>query len=269
MKLFQPEYLNELGERANNEDAIYPLFPDENDVVFLVCDGVGGQAKGEIASKLICEHFPVYLKGTKDNTEDEVILEKGLKYVEEKLQDYTEKNPNALHMGSTLTIMYLSKKENSAILGWVGDSRIYHIRDGEILFQTKDHSHVQSLLEMGEITEEEAKTHPKRNVITRAVNGRTHTRIATHKINDILENDFFLLCSDGILENLDNEKIKKWFKAGVQSETLKNQILENAKGRTKDNYSMYLIKIKKINKSEPKDEKRFWQIFLITNNLRI
>ena len=64
-----------------------------------------------------------------------------------------------------------------------------------------------------------------------------------------MENDFFLLCSDGILENLDNEKIEKWFKANVAPKTLKNKILENAVERTKDNYSMYLIKIKETHKT--------------------
>lgn len=259
MKLYQPEYLNKLGGRTNNEDAVYPVPPTENDTVFLVCDGVGGQAKGEVASKLICKHFPIYLNALSGNVDDEVVLEKGLRYVEEKLQDYAKKNPDSQDMASTLTILYRSEKENIALLGWVGDSRIYHIRNGEILFQTKDHSHVQNLLEMGEISEEEAKIHPKKNIITRAVNSRTHTRIATYRIDDIIENDFFLMCSDGILENLDNEIIKEWFKIETHPETIKNQIQVNAKGKTKDNYSMYLIKIKATNKRKQKDKKRFWQ----------
>ena len=258
MILFQPEYLNELGDRDRNEDSIFPIFPQKNNTVFLVCDGVGGQAKGEIASKLICEHFPVFLDKKKNEIEDVCIFEKGLKYVEKKLQDYTKKNPDAHNMASTLTIMCLSKKENKAALGWVGDSRIYHVRDGKILFQTKDHSEVQNLLEMGEISESEAKIHHRRNVITRAVNGKTSTRIDYHKSDSILENDFFLLCSDGIMENLDNEKIENWFKADVQPETLKNQILENAKGKTKDNYSMLLIKIKENNKSLSTGKNWFW-----------
>ncbi|QLG45064.1 PP2C family protein-serine/threonine phosphatase [Costertonia aggregata] len=261
MKLFQPEYLNELGERTNNEDAVYPVSPNKNDTVFLVCDGVGGQAKGAVASKLICEHFPVYLKKASNNVEDDKLLEKGLRYVEEQLRHYANNNPDSLQMASTLTIICFSKKGNSATLGWVGDSRIYHIRNGGILFQTKDHSHVQSLLEMGEISEEEAKTHPKKNVITRAVNGKTQTRIATCKIDDIVENDFFLLCSDGILENLDNEKINIWFRTNAEPITIRNQIQKSAKGKTKDNYSMYLIKIKESNKAGQKDKKRFWNFF--------
>lgn len=261
MKLFSPERLNEQGSRNNNEDAVFPFSPTKNDTVFLVCDGVGGQANGEVASKLICEHFPIYLKEVSTNAMNEIILEKGLRYVEEKLQDHITYDPDSKDMASTLTILYLLKKENSALLGWVGDSRIYHIRNGEILFQTKDHSYVQNLIEVGEISEDEAKIHPKKNVITRAVNGRTTTRITTNKVDDILENDFFLLCSDGILENLNNEKIKEWFKMHIEPETIKNQILENAKGKTKDNYSMYLVKIKEVNKRKPKDEKRFWENF--------
>lgn len=261
MKLFKPEYLNELGERENNEDAIFPISPDMSDTIFLVCDGVGGQAKGEIASKLICEYFPEYINQMNTEVEDVSILEKGLMYIEEKLQDYTKKNPDALDMASTLTIMCLSRKKNKALLGWVGDSRIYHIRDGKIFFQTKDHSQVQNLIDMGEISEDEAKIHPRRNVITRSVNGKANTRIDYQVVEGILENDFFLLCSDGILENLDNEKIEKWFKANEEPKVLKNRILKNSKGRTKDNYSMYLIKIKEINKSVIKNKKWFWQRF--------
>jgi len=261
MKLFLPEYLNEIGGRANNEDAIFPSSPQKSDAVFLVCDGVGGQAKGEIASKLICEHFPNYLKNKIGSFKYKSTLEKGLRYVEEKLRKYIEKNPDAQDMASTLTILYVLEQENSAILGWVGDSRIYHIRDGKILYQTRDHSHVQDLVDMGEISIEEAKVHPKRNVITRAVSGKVYSRISSHRIQDVLENDFFLLCTDGILEHLDNERIAQWFKSDISAETIKNQILENAKGKTKDNYSMYLIKIKEVSNKKSVDKKRFWQIF--------
>ncbi len=257
MKIFKPVFLNELGERDNNEDAIYPYFPEKDDSLFLVCDGVGGQAKGEVASKLICKYFPVFLNDKKKIT-DINILEEGLRYVEKKLENYVEKHIDSVNMASTLTILCLSKSENSAILGWIGDSRIYHIRDGEILFQTKDHSEVQNLIEMGEISEEEAKIHPRRNVITRAVNGKIPARIDLKKIEGILVNDFFLLCSDGILENLDNEKIEEWFKTNIDVETIKNKISENAVGRTLDNYSMQLIKVKKLEKKLKQRKNWFW-----------
>lgn len=261
MKIFKPVTLNELGERKNNEDTIYPNFPEKDSTVFLVCDGVGGQAKGEIASQLICKHFPVFIYKNKNNFIDKEKLEEGLRYVEKKLIDYVEENPNAVNMASTLTVMCLLKNQNKVVFGWVGDSRIYHIRDGRVQYKTKDHSEVQNLLDMGEITEEEAKIHPRKNVITRAVNGKVPARIDYHVITDILANDFFLLCSDGVLENLDEKKIKQWFKINEDLEAIKAHILENANGRTKDNYSMQLIKIKELETTKKPKKKWFWQKF--------
>ncbi len=258
MKIYHPEYLNELGERNNNEDAIYPNDQIGDNSVFMVCDGVGGQAKGELASKLICEHLPEYLNKIKPEKINKDVIEKGLRYAESKLKDFANENPEAKDMASTLTIVCLSQKENSALLGWVGDSRIFHIRNGKILFQTKDHSEVQNLVDMGEISEEEAETHPRRNVITRSVNGKTTARMDHKKVKDIRENDYLLLCSDGILENLGKTEIKRWFKEAFSPEIIRNKILKNAKGKTKDNYSMVLIKIKEAKIAKMKS-KWFWQ----------
>ena len=157
--------------------------------------------------------------------------------------DYLETHPEATGMASTLTLLLISDEGDKALIGWVGDSRVYHIRDGEILFQTKDHSVVQGMVDMGEITEEEAQTHPKRNIITRAINGTNPTRIDQEIITDIKKNDFFFLCTDGILETLTKNEVLAWFKAQTSAEEVKSKILANAKDVTKDNYSMYIIKI--------------------------
>ena len=96
---------------------------------------------------------------------------------------------------------------------------------------------------MGEITEEEAQTHPKRNIITRAVNGVNSTRVDQHVITDIKKDDFFFLCTDGILEHLDEERISLWFRGKASVQEIKSEIMENAKDDTKDNYSMYIIRM--------------------------
>ncbi len=249
-QIYLPTCLNELGSRTNNEDAIFPKQASEESNLFLVCDGVGGQAKGEIASAIICEEFPAYFSKRKVEIKEEGFLAAGLRHVEEQLKASIQEFPEREKMASTLTLFYLDRVKNKALLAWVGDSRIYHIRNGEVLFQTKDHSEVQQLLEMGEISEEEAKDHPRKNVITRAVSGRNASRIDQKLIEDIQENDFFFLCSDGILENLNTPNIKAWFKAVHSAKEIKTNIEENAKGKTKDNYSMYLIKIKKVGSAD-------------------
>lgn len=247
MKLYVPVHCHELGQRTNNEDAIYPKEASENTRLFMVCDGVGGQAKGEVASSLVCKGFSKYLnENPMEDIEDGTYLTLALQSVEQQMGDYLEKHPEAMGMASTLTLLMISDKEEKALIGWVGDSRVYHIRDGEVLFQTKDHSVVQSMVDMGEISEEEALTHPKRNIITRAVNGVNPTRIDQKVIADIKVNDFFLLCTDGILEHLDEERITLWFRDKVSVQGIKSEIMENAKDGTKDNYSMYIIKIKDV-----------------------
>ena len=259
IKIFLPEVLNEKGERATNQDAIYPKEPTIESNIFLVCDGVGGHVKGEVASQLICDHFPIYLSRCKSDLTKKEVLNAGLLYVEEKLKNFLKDNPDAKNMASTLLILCLSQNNNNVAVGWVGDSRVYHIRNGVVLYKTKDHSEVQNLLDMGELSEKEAITYPRKNVITRAVSGNNPARMDYHKIEDILENDFFLLCTDGILENLDESKMTKWFKAWANPLEVKAQILNNAKNKTKDNYSMQLIKIRKIiNEHKPK-KKWFWQ----------
>ena len=248
ISIYQPESINQIGSRSNNEDAIFPNVASVNDELFLVCDGVGGQEKGEVASRLICEYLPKHFENNEVDIYDTKFLESGLQFVEQQMKNYVKLKAESAKMASTLTLLYFSKEENKALIGWVGDSRIYHIRNGKILFQTKDHSEVQSLIDMGEISEKEAENHPRKNIITRAVSGKDTTRIDQKIISNINVNDYFLLCTDGILENLNTACIKKWFVKENNPEEIRSLILTNAVNNTKDNFSMYLIKIKEVDK---------------------
>ena len=232
--------LNEIGGRQNNEDSIYPAkgSASTKDRLFLVCDGVGGQDKGEVASKLITTHFPDYMK-----EDDRATLEGALRHAESRMNRYLTDRPETKGMASTLTVINFDTDDQSARVGWVGDSRIYQIREGQILFKSKDHSEVQSLVDMGEITEEEALVHPRRNVITRAVNGHTPARMDEVALDDIQEGDYFLLCTDGLLETLHEKQFPDLFMADHSLEEIKAKLLTQARGNTKDNFSMYLLKL--------------------------
>ncbi|GAA3614893.1 protein phosphatase 2C domain-containing protein [Flavivirga amylovorans] len=243
--IYLPVSLNELGQRANNEDSIYPEIATLNDRLFIVCDGVGGHSKGEVASALVCENFAQFIKQNNQDAISKNFFESGLRYVETKMEDYVNNDSGCSKMATTLTLLYFSEDYKLAYLIWVGDSRIYHIRDGKVLFQTKDHSEVQSLIDMGEITEQEALNHPRRNVITRAISGSSNpTRIDYKQIDEIHSNDFFLLCTDGILENLNEDKIEKCFNVESDPQEIKEKIIAHSYKNTRDNYSMYLIKTK-------------------------
>lgn len=244
MELYQPEFLNEMGARANNEDHIYPAHPSETDRLFLVCDGVGGQQKGEVASKLVCKYLAEYFSVHPFQWNDPGWLVSALQNVEGKLRDHLQHYPQCQGMATTLALLHLSEDLKQAVLAWVGDSRVYHIRNGEVLFQSKDHSLVQSLVDMGEITIQEAKDHPKKNVITRAISGVRETRLDQHFVTEIHPDDYFFLCTDGILETLSPQHITRWFIHEQSPAKIRNCLLENAQGKTKDNFSMYLLKIK-------------------------
>ncbi len=231
--------ISEDGKRPYNEDF---LFSDNDSNLFLVCDGVGGSNKGEIASRKACEYFSYYLSSTSDFSVTGI--EKTLVQCEKKFDEYMNQHPDTRGMATTLTLLKLFPEK--AVVGHVGDSRVYHIRNGEILFQTIDHSFVNELVASGFLTPEEAKTHPKRNQITRAIVGTENsTYIDVSEIHSIETNDYFLLCSDGILEGIDDEFINDNFTDNNSLENIKEQILKNCREKSSDNFTAIVIKISK------------------------
>ncbi len=250
MELYQPQFLNEQGGRANNEDSVFPTSPSKRDRLFLVCDGVGGQHKGEVASKLVCKYMAHFISEHPYQWNDPSWMSGALRFVEQKLQDHLNHYPECQGMATTLALLYLREDLGKAMIAWIGDSRVYHIRDGSILFQTRDHSLVQSLLDMGEITETEAAVHPQRNMITRAISGTRETRIDEHVIDEILVDDYFFLCSDGILENMNMSDMARWFTSDHSPDDIRSLIYKNAVGKTSDNFSMYSVKVKSSDRSD-------------------
>lgn len=245
ISLYPPQALHQIGGRSNNEDSIFPRLDQagQQDRLFLVCDGVGGADKGEIASALLCEYMPEYFHLHPGARHDRHFIEQALRHAEGKMSAYLELHPEARNMGTTLTLLSLQK--GHAALAWVGDSRVYQVRNGEIIYRTEDHSLVNTLLRQGEITEEEAKNHPQRNVIMRAVHGADEpAKIDVVQLEDIQPNDFFLLCTDGLLEQVSDEIICQKLLQDANPQELKEEFLQLCLGKTRDNFSMYLLKVK-------------------------
>jgi len=244
LNIFEPYALNEIGGRSNNEDAIYPAKDKANnrDRLFIVCDGVGGANKGEIASSLLCSNFSDFFMNNPSKNIDKNYIESALRYTELKITEYITHNPECKNMASTLTMLYL--QNNCVYIAWVGDSRIYHIRNGKILYQTKDHSLVNLLIAQGELTPEEAINHPKKNQILRAVKGSDDpTKIDVKEIINIKKNDYFFLCTDGVLEIISDNILENITTGNYSNKEIINQIYNLCEGNTKDNYSCYLIQI--------------------------
>lgn len=243
--LYPPQALHQIGGRSNNEDSIFPRQDQagQQDRLFLVCDGVGGADKGEVASALVCDYMPEYFHLHPGATHDRGFIEKALRHAEGKMNAYLELHPEARNMGTTLTLLSLQK--GGAAIAWVGDSRVYQVRNGKIIYRTEDHSLVNTLIKQGEITEEEAKNHPQRNVIMRAVHGADEpAKVDVMQVDDIQPDDFFLLCSDGLLEQVSDEVICQTLLKDADPRQIKELFLERCLGNTRDNFSMYLLKIK-------------------------
>ncbi|MGC2620391.1 MAG: Stp1/IreP family PP2C-type Ser/Thr phosphatase [Acidobacteriaceae bacterium] len=213
----QIEYfgLSDVGcVRETNEDA-FAIQSEEG--IFVVCDGMGGGAAGEVASGLAVESFLTQLRQTKlgNNAAAEDVTE-ALRFAildANSLVLQRSRLSTEFHgMGTTLVAMWLRKAKingsvrRAAWIAHVGDSRCYRFRDGTLSGMTVDHSLVEQQVRMGQITAEEAEHSNMRHVITRAVgvDSRLEPEIA---IEDALAGDIFLLCSDGLTREVTDARI--------------------------------------------------------------
>ena len=258
-----PLSIHEKGAKSNNEDNIFPAQDSATveDRLFIVCDGVGGSAYGEIASRITIEQISSYFKEEEPDTKAlSDFVQIALQSAEKALSEFKEKHPESREMATTLSLLYLF--EDSALIIWVGDSKIYYFRDGKCLFESKNHSLVQELLDQGHISSEEAASHPQRNLIFRAIKGQEEATQADYKyIENLKPNDTFFLCSDGINENWSSEDLESLFEKEADIFSLKEKILEKSFDNTQDNFSAYFVKLDKKKEFYPieKKSKNFWE----------
>lgn len=243
----QPWAISEKGGRQNNEDSIYPLpeTVNSNQKLFLVCDGVGGAEKGEIASFLACESFQTYFSTFLEGEVSDLLINNAIHYTETRFDDYILTHPEARGMATTLAMVWLGT--SGITLGHVGDSRIYLFRKGEVIYRTEDHSLVNSWVKLGKISEEEAANHPQKNVIIRAIQGTDYqTEADVAILTDIQAGDFLFMCTDGVLESLTDEKLSCIFSKCNTSEEIKDEVMLSCSGKTRDNFSFYIIPIQNV-----------------------
>lgn len=230
-------------KRDNNQDSFY-ISEKDNILLYLVADGMGGHKAGKLASNMAKDIIQ------RNFNEDEIDLDNGkdiLKKIKTSIEEANTKiylksmeDEESKGMGTTVTLAYIFK--NKMYLGHVGDSRAYLIRNNEIIQITEDHSYVNQLLKAGSITKEEAKTHPKRNMITRAVGSSSIIEIDL--INkEWNQDDILILCSDGLTNMVKDTKILKAFKDedNVQDSCEKVVKLANKNGGI-DNITVIAIK---------------------------
>jgi len=244
--------LNEIGKRKNNEDSIYPPkgTATEQQLFFLVCDGMGGHENGDVASRTVCESFAFTLKNIAPESFNEKRFQETLTIAYDALDEEDNHRGGKAEMGTTLTFLYLNNQQ--AFMAHIGDSRIYHLRKTEngkveILHKTSDHSLVSELLQGGIITEEEAKKHPKKNVITRAMQPnqfeKKRDKADIHITQDVMLGDYFFLCTDGILESIDDEQLCNIIAENTDNATKMKTIQHLCEAYSRDNFSAYLISL--------------------------
>lgn len=246
--------LQELGQRTNQEDSLFPALgkSTSDDRLFVLCDGMGGHEKGEVASATVCETLSRVILSAWHPGEvlsDELFLQ-ALSAAYDALD--AKDNGEERKMGTTLTFLCLHA--SGATVAHIGDSRIYQLRpaskntSARIVFRTQDHSLVNDLVKIGEITEEEAKHHPQKNVITRAMQPCQEHRAKADiaHLTDILPGDYFYMCSDGMLEEASDENILNIITKPNATDEQKLEMLRNVTEENKDNHTAHLIHIDKV-----------------------
>lgn len=235
--------ISKQGVRENNEDYI-KFYVDNNQSnlsrVIVLCDGMGGHAYGEIASKIVAESVFATLDSNRaDFTEDDLQLA-----LDNALIALNKANvyDDCKKMGTTLVVAVINK--NNVLVGHVGDSRCYLFDDDGIkLFRTKDHSKVAEAVEAEILTEEEAINSEYKNILTRCViAGKTDVKIEIDRL-DIKDKDRLLLCSDGVIDAIRDEEL---------SEILVNRNINDALAlidskcqmKSHDNYSVIIADLK-------------------------
>ena len=252
IRILQPAYFTECGQKPNQEDALFPRAgkATTNHRIFMVCDGIGGHEKGEVASNCVAETIGENLADAPLCSIEEMkeYFQKALTLTYDTLDQLDADNTSRRKMGTTLTFLALCA--DGILIAHIGDSRVYQLRPGSgILFQTRDHSLVYDLIAAGELTEEEARTFPQRNIITRAVqpNQEYRARPTFDIITDLRPGDIFFLCSDGVIEKVENDELQDILLASApldqKLETLRTRCLDR---QTRDNNTCYAIELSHV-----------------------
>lgn len=221
--------------RKQNQDVFYHWADDKN-AFALVCDGMGGALSGNIASAMAAQRFAQVASTAPGNPQERMNL--ALQEANHAVRERSLRDVNCRGMGTTLVCAFA--KEDAAIVLNVGDSRCYHITAEGIRQVSRDHSLVEELVELGHITREEARTHPHKNIITRAIG--TDVKVEGDFFMEQLQaGDLLLLCSDGLSNEVTNEEIFRICRSTAPDERC-NALLERAKAAgAHDNVTIVIL----------------------------
>ncbi|MCM1021939.1 MAG: serine/threonine-protein phosphatase [Muribaculum sp.] len=251
IELDKPFSFIQLGKRASQQDARFPdtNTPDADYRTFIVCDGVGGEACGEVASNTVANAIgQTVAELTADGEELTAYgFSQALNAASQALNDAVDEgSPN---MSTTLTFLHFNS--NNAIVAHMGDSRIYQIRPGlGVIYRSNDHSLVNSMVHTGNLTPQEAIDHPKSNFITRYMSplqpGSYPTSADLLYITDIEAGDCFLLCSDGVLHCVDDAELSTLLSRKDVPDSVTGQLLAQLCVKSSDNNTAIIVRVKSV-----------------------
>lgn len=215
--------------RSGNEDN-FAVDANGSRGIFIVADGMGGHAAGEVASEMAVQIVmrDVHgVRGVADGTATKVLGE-ALKQANRAIHDRTITETDKQGMGTTASVLVLA--DSRYLIGQVGDSRVYLLRDGGLKQLTKDHSYVQEQVDLGNLTPEQARYHPYSNVITRCVGASPEVEPDLYA-GESKTGDIFLLASDGLTGMVDDRRLRDLLMSRTTPEKKVNALISEANGR--------------------------------------
>ena len=240
MKTF---YLTDAGKvRSHNEDSVTILKNQNDEYLLIVCDGMGGHRAGEVASSMVVTHMGKRFNDLASvGTKVDAInwMNDNINEINRNIEEYASNNPESKGMGTTLVTAIITK--DYILFGNIGDSSGFVMKEGKLHKVTYDHTLVNLLVSAGELTEEEAKDHPKKNVLMKALGANDPIDIDIFDCD--MEIDAILLSSDGLTNMLDEESIERVLtgEGDIEDKVIKLIRKANNRGGT-DNISVaYLI----------------------------
>lgn len=233
--------------RTNNEDAfVLQEVWDGTHLLAVVVDGVGGYCAGEVAADLACKCISEHIVGTRESINSAEVLQAAVIYANNTIISQ-QRNPMLSRMSCVLTAILIDTQRGIMNVVHVGDTRLYMHKDGKLIKRlTSDHSLVGSLEETGQITEEQAMAHPRRNIITRCIGERLlqfgTNYLQCHTLQ--LEPCTLLLCSDGLYDMITSTQSSAIIDQAIPVQNRTQQLINTAlDAGGKDNVTVCLIDI--------------------------
>ncbi|WP_140936963.1 PP2C family protein-serine/threonine phosphatase [Sphingobacterium lumbrici] len=224
------QQLTGIGKRESNQDFICIDRLDSGASFFLIADGMGGYEKGDEAASIVSENIFTFLNYVESVNEQNI--QQAVQKANLALKQFNIKN----HIKSGATIGGIIIEKNISHIFWVGDVMVYLINKDKVLFQTKSHTLINSLVESDSIKEEKSLERYK-HIVTRSISGKPSESSIGYQSIRFSEDDIFIICSDGVHNTISVEQILEYIKRRNGLQELESQFLKEAQ----DNYSIVTV----------------------------